>query len=55
MNHLSVIIPVPVSMNQNVLWESAQICDTTLIVFPQTVLVFDELCHGFGACSYLCP
>jgi MinD superfamily P-loop ATPase len=26
-----------------------------LVCFPQTVLVFDELCHGCGACSYICP
>jgi MinD superfamily P-loop ATPase len=27
----------------------------TIAVIVKTVLVFDELCHGCGACSYLCP
>ncbi len=26
-----------------------------IAVMPKTVLVFHELCHGCGACSYLCP
>ncbi len=26
-----------------------------ILVFPGKVLVFDELCHGCGACSYICP
>jgi len=26
-----------------------------IAVFPEHVLVFPELCHGCGACSYLCP
>jgi MinD superfamily P-loop ATPase len=26
-----------------------------LAVFPKNVLVFSQLCHGCGACSYLCP
>lgn len=26
-----------------------------IAVLPQKVLVFPELCHGCGACSYLCP
>jgi len=24
-------------------------------VFPKNILVFPQLCHGCGACSYLCP
>jgi len=26
-----------------------------LVVFPKSVLVFEELCHGCGVCSYVCP
>jgi len=34
----------------------AEVCVYNAIaVFPQHVLVFPELCHGCGACSYLCP
>ena len=34
----------------------AEACEfNALVCFPQTVLVFDELCHGCGACSYVCP
>jgi MinD superfamily P-loop ATPase len=34
----------------------AQVCEYhALAVILKNVLVFDELCHGCGACSYLCP
>jgi len=34
----------------------AEVCAYNAIaVFPEHVLVFPELCHGCGACSYLCP
>ncbi len=34
----------------------AEACEfNALVVFPQNVLVFDELCHGCGVCSYVCP
>jgi MinD superfamily P-loop ATPase len=34
----------------------AEACEfNALVCFPQTVLTFDELCHGCGACSYICP
>ena len=34
----------------------AEACEfNALVCFPQTVLVFDELCHGCGACFYICP
>ena len=34
----------------------AEACEfNALVVFPQTVLVFEELCHGCGSCSYICP
>jgi len=34
----------------------AEACEfNALVIFPQTVLVFDKLCHGCGACSYICP
>jgi len=34
----------------------AEVCAYNAIaVFKEKVLVFPELCHGCGACSYLCP
>jgi MinD superfamily P-loop ATPase len=34
----------------------AKVCEYHAIaVILKNVLVFDELCHGCGACSYLCP
>jgi len=34
----------------------AEVCAYhALVVFAQQVLVFPNLCHGCGACSYLCP
>ena len=34
----------------------AEVCAYKAIaVFPKHVLIFPELCHGCGACSYLCP
>jgi MinD superfamily P-loop ATPase len=34
----------------------AEVCAYNAVaVFPGHVLVFPELCHGCGACSYLCP
>jgi len=34
----------------------AEVCAyNALAVLPEKVLVFAELCHGCGACSYLCP
>lgn len=34
----------------------AEVCAyNALAVLPDRVLVFPELCHGCGACSYLCP
>jgi MinD superfamily P-loop ATPase len=34
----------------------AKVCEYHAIaVILENVLVFDELCHGCGACSYLCP
>ena len=34
----------------------AEVCAcNAMAVLPEHVLVFPELCHGCGACSYLCP
>jgi len=34
----------------------AEVCAYNAVaVFPKHVLIFPELCHGCGACSYLCP
>jgi len=34
----------------------AEVCAYhAIVVFPQNVLIFPHLCHGCGACNYLCP
>ena len=34
----------------------AEVCAfNAIMVVKESVLVFDELCHGCGSCSYLCP
>jgi MinD superfamily P-loop ATPase len=34
----------------------AEVCAYhAIVVFPKNVLIFPHLCHGCGACSYLCP
>jgi MinD superfamily P-loop ATPase len=34
----------------------AEACEfNALVCFPKTVLTFDELCHGCGVCTYVCP
>jgi len=53
-----VSIPVP-KLNEgkcNYCGRCAEVCVYHAIaVLPQRVLIFPELCHGCGACSYLCP
>jgi len=54
----SVCIPIPkVDYNKcTFCGECARVCAYKAIaVVPKSVLVFDQLCHGCGACSYLCP
>ncbi len=53
-----VCIPVPkVDYNRcTFCGECARVCAYKAIaVVPESVLIFDQLCHGCGACSYLCP
>ena len=53
-----VCIPVPAvdKTRCNYCSKCAQVCAYRAIaVLPETVLVFPELCHGCGTCSYLCP
>ncbi len=55
---ISVSIPVPRIDEDKCTHcgRCAKACEfNALIVFPQTVLVFDELCHGCGVCLYVCP
>ena len=34
----------------------AEVCAYhAIVVFPKNVLLFPHLCHGCGACSYICP
>jgi len=54
----TVSIPVPKVdyAKCNFCGECARVCAyKALAVVPGSVLVFDQLCHGCGACSYLCP
>ena len=53
-----VFIPIPqVDKNKcTYCGECAEVCVYNAIaVIKKKVLVFPELCHGCGACSYLCP
>jgi MinD superfamily P-loop ATPase len=54
----SVGIPVPRINESKCTYcgKCAQVCEYhAMAVLLKNVLVFDELCHGCGACSYLCP
>jgi len=54
----SVSIPVPKVDEDKCTYcgKCAEVCAYNAIaVMKQKVLVFPELCHGCGACSYLCP
>jgi MinD superfamily P-loop ATPase len=54
----AVCIPVPKIDEAKCTYcgKCAEVCAYhALAVFPKDVLVFSQLCHGCGACSYLCP
>jgi len=54
----AVSIPVPKVSEDKCTYcgKCAEVCACNAIaVFPKHVLIFPELCHGCGACSYLCP
>jgi MinD superfamily P-loop ATPase len=54
----SVGIPVPRIDESKCIYcgKCAKVCEYHAIaVILENVLVFDELCHGCGACSHLCP
>ena len=59
LNHSQpVYIPVPKINEDKCTYcgNCAEVCAYHAIaVLPKRVLVFPELCHGCGACSYLCP
>ena len=53
-----VYVPIPKVDETNCTYcgKCAEICAyNALAVIKEKVLVFPELCHGCGACSYLCP
>jgi MinD superfamily P-loop ATPase len=53
-----VCIPIPKVDEKKCTYcgKCAEVCAYNAIaVLPDRVLVFAELCHGCGACSYLCP
>lgn len=54
----AVCIPVPNVDEKRCTYcgKCAEVCAYHAIaVFPEHVMVFPQLCHGCGACSYLCP
>ena len=54
----SVLIPVPKVDEEGCTrcGKCAEVCAyNTIAVFSEHVLTFSQLCHGCGACSYLCP
>ncbi len=54
----SAVIPVPVIDDQKCTYcgECAKVCIyNSLAVLKTMVMTFPELCHGCGACAYLCP
>ena len=59
LNHSQPVnIPIPKINKDKCTYCSkcAEVCVFHAIaVLPKNVLVFPELCHGCGACSYLCP
>ena len=57
-NSQLVYIPIPKINEDKCTYcgKCAEVCVYNAIaVLPEKVLVFPELCHGCGACSYLCP
>jgi MinD superfamily P-loop ATPase len=56
--HEPVCIPVPKVDEGKCTYcgKCAEICVYhAIVVFPENVMVFSQLCHGCGACTYLCP
>jgi MinD superfamily P-loop ATPase len=54
----AVCIPIPKVDEAKCTYcgKCAEVCAYHAIaIFPKNVLVFPQLCHGCGACSYLCP
>ena len=54
----TVSIPIPQLDEKKCTYcgKCAEVCAYNAIaVFPEHVLIFPELCHGCGACPYLCP
>jgi len=55
---ISAVIPVPrVDLKKcNYCSKCSDACEFhAIVVVKEAVLTFDELCHGCGACSYICP
>ncbi|PIU84804.1 MAG: (4Fe-4S)-binding protein, partial [Deltaproteobacteria bacterium CG06_land_8_20_14_3_00_44_19] len=55
---ISVGIPVPQVDESRCTYcgKCAEICEfNAIVVIKKKVLLFPELCHGCGGCSYLCP
>ncbi len=57
-SHRPVVVPVP-RVNETLCTYCARCSEgcvfNAIAVMGRSVLVFPELCHGCGACAYLCP
>ena len=54
----AVCIPIPKVDEEKCVHcgKCAEVCAYhAIVVFPKNVLLFPHLCHGCGACSFLCP
>ncbi|MDY7031913.1 MAG: ATP-binding protein [Thermodesulfobacteriota bacterium] len=57
-DRISVGIPVPRVDTPKCTYcgQCAQACEfNAIVVIKEKVLIFPELCHGCGGCSYICP
>jgi len=55
---IPAVIPVPRVDLQKCTYcgKCSEACEFhAIVVLKEAVLTFDELCHGCGACSYICP
>ena len=53
---VDILLPVVDKNTCTLCGECSKVCQFGAIVtFPNTVMVFDYLCHGCGACTMVCP
>ncbi len=53
---VDILLPVVDKEKCTLCGECGKVCQFgAIVVFPTTVMVFDYLCHGCGACTMVCP